>query len=273
MFGAVLCASVVSLSPFSLFGQQAQPIGDSIRRAVADAEKFYGRQWQLEADALRVALVEPGAKLRFRFSTTKETVSWYVAGQNNGSKLEMKVVDPSTGSVVEEMEQESRGDIYFMPMKSKSYSVEILNRGAKNDFVTVIQVVGGLGAALPLSKIKFIASSSGHALWESASAGDIEFPLNRPFLQATVVPARGTFTAPLSIDKANSQVIGFGEEDTLPIKTYVLDGAGRRLKTLEDDGSGARFADFSQGVANARIQLVNSTGKRLFYSWSTVTTK
>jgi hypothetical protein len=269
--GAVLATFLSSSLVFPL-GQQAQPIGDSMRRAANETAKFYGRQWQMEGEALKVILIEPGGKYRFNGSYTKETVSFVFAGQNNGSKLEMNIMDPATKEVVENAELDSLGSIYFMPTRSKTYTMEILNKGKANDFVTLVEVRGGLGAQLPLSKIKFLASSQGHALYEMAASGEAILPLNTPFLRAAVVPAKGTFSAPVSLGSAKTTVIGYGEEDTISLKANIVDAANKRLKTLEDNGSGARFLELASGLAKAsKIQLTNPLNKRVVYSWAVFT--
>jgi len=150
--------------------------------------------------------------------------------------------------------------------------IEVLNSGLRDDFVSVVQVVGGLGAQLPLSKYKFLASSSGHAIYDMAKAGEITLPLNSSFFKAAVIPAKGSFTASISLTKVNSQVIGFGEEDTLKVKAAVIDGSNKVLKQLQDDGSGARFLTLPKGLPSAKkIRFTNPTSKRVVYSWAVVT--
>lgn len=269
MFASVVFFAALSANSAPAFQGQGQPIGDSMRRAADETAKFYGRQWQLEGDALRVGLVEPGQWLRYGGVFTKETVSFVFAGQNNTSKLEMNVVDPATKQIVETAELDSKGSIYFMPKRNKAYTIEVVNRGDRADFVTLVQVVGGLGAALPLSSIKFLASSQGHALWDMAVAGQIILPVNTPFLRGAVVPAKGTHTAGVALAMPGTTVVGYGDEGTIRLKTTIVDKGNKRLGSLVDDGSSARFMEFAKGIpAGARIRLENPSSRRMMYSWA-----
>jgi hypothetical protein len=263
----------VALTSTALAPQAAapQPIGDAIRRVTNETEKFYGKQWQMVGETLRVALLEPGERMRFSGAFTTETVSFTFAGQNNTTKFEMNIVDPVTKKVLEKAESDSLGSIYFMPKKNKPYLIELVNMGNLPSVVAVTQVVGGLGAQLPLSKYKFLASSSGHALWDGAAAGEISITVNTTFFKAAVVPAKGTFVAALGLGQGSFQVIGYGDTDTLKLKAELLDKSSKVLATLTDDGSGARLKDFPNGSsAVAKIRFTNPTSKRVVYSWAVV---
>lgn len=264
-------ALVLSTSAYAPQAAAPQPIGDAIRRVTNETEKFYGKQWQMSGETLRVAMLEPGERMRFSGTFTTETVSFSFAGQNNTTKFEMNIVDPVTKKVVETAESDSLGSIYFMPQKNKSYSIELVNKGDLPSVVAVTQVVGGLGAQLPLSKYRFLASSSGHAMWDMAAAGDITIPVNTTFFKAAVVPAKGTFVAPLTLGQGSFQVIGYGDTDTAKVKADLLDKSNKVLATLTDDGSGARFKNYPNGSSTvAKIRLTNPTSKRVVYSWAVV---
>lgn len=271
MFSSAALALVLSSSALAPQAAAPQPIGDAIRRVANETEKFYGRQWQMSGETLRVAMIEPGEWMRFSGTFTTETVSFTFAGQNNTTKFEMNIVDPVTKKILEKAESDSLGSIYFMPKKNKAYMIELVNMGSLPSVVAVTQVVGGLGAQLPLSKYKFLASSSGHAMWDMAVSGEIAIPVNTTFFKAGVVPAKGSFVAPLSLGQGSFQVIGFGEPDTVKVKAELLDKSNKVLATLTDDGSGARFKDFPNGSsAVAKIRLTNPTAKRVVYSWAVV---
>ena len=271
MFSSAALALVLSSSVVAPQAPAPQPIGDAIRRVTNETEKFYGRQWQMSGETLRVAMLEPGEKMRFSGAFTTETVSFTYAGQNNTTKFAMNIVDPVTKKVVETAESDSVGSIYFMPKKNKAYNIELVNMGDLPSVVAVTQVVGGLGAQLPLSKYKFLASSSGHAMWDMASSGEITIPVNSTFFKAAVVPAKGSFVAPLALGQGSFQVIGYGDTDTLKVKADLLDKSNKVLATLTDDGSGARFKDFPNGSSTvAKIRLTNPTSKRVVYSWAVV---
>lgn len=271
MLSSAVLALVLSTTVYAPQAATPQPIGDAIRRVTNETEKFYGKQWQMSGETLRVAMLEPGEKMRFSGTFTTETVSFTYAGQNNTTKFEMNIVDPVTKKVVENAESDSLGSIYFMPTKNKAYLIEVVNQGDLPSVVAVTQVVGGLGAQLPLSKYKFLASSSGHAMWDMAAAGEITIPVNTTFFKAAVVPAKGTFVAPLGLGQGSFQVIGYGDTDTQKVKAELLDKSNKVLATLTDDGSGARFKNFPNGsTAVAKIRLTNPTSKRVVYSWAVV---
>lgn len=271
MLSSAALALILSSSVLAPQAPAPQPIGDAIRRVTNETEKFYGKQWQMSGETLRVAMLEPGEWMRFSGTFTTETVSFTFAGQNNTTKFEMNIVDPATKKVVENAESDSLGSIYFMPTKNKAYMIELGNKGDLPSVVAVTQVVGGLGAQLPLSKYKFLASSSGHAMWDMAAAGDITIPVNTTFFKAAVVPAKGTFVAPLTLGQGSFQVIGYGDTDTLKVKADLLDKSNKVLATLIDDGSGARFKNYPNGSSTvAKIRLTNPTAKRVVYSWAVV---
>ncbi len=271
MLSSAVLALVLSTTAYAPQASTPQPIGDAIRRVTNETEKFYGKQWQMSGETLRVAMLEPGEKMRFSGAFTTETVSFSYAGQNNTTKFAMNILDPGTKKVVETAESDSLGSIYFMPEKNKSYSIELVNNGDLPSVVALIQVVGGLGAQLPLSKYKFLASSSGHALWEMAAAGEITIPVNTTFFKAAVVPAKGSFVAPLALGQGSFQVIGYGDTDTAKVKADLLDKSNKVLATLTDDGSGARFKNYPNGSSTvAKIRFTNPTSKRVVYSWAVV---